>query len=168
VFLLVAVALGFAMPSANAATFSPPAPLDFGTVAVGSSTSQVVTITGDPTPSGNNVISNVSLVPGSAFSILGTSCNTVPPPGSCNVTLVFTPVGAGPANGTLQGTETNPATGGATPFTYSLTGTGSSPPPELPEVPAPWALPLVAGALFGASFWILRRRATSALQGGGT
>ncbi len=166
---VVALALGFALPGAGAATFSPPSPLDFGTVAVGaSSTAATVMIEGDTFPGGSDLISNVALVPGSPFSLLDTNCNAVPSPASCGVTLVFTPVGAGSATGTLSGTETNPATGGSTPFTYTLAGTGTSPPPELAEVPDARLLPLVAAALFGMSFWILRRRATADAHQGGT
>jgi hypothetical protein len=62
----------------------------------------------------------------------------------------------------LQGNEVNPATGVSTAFAYGLTGTGTAPPPVLPEAPDARLLPLIAGALFGASFWILRRRATAA------
>jgi hypothetical protein len=58
----------------------------------------------------------------------------------------------------------NPATGASTSFTYQLAGTGTAPPPVLPEAPDPRLLPLVAAALLGASLWILRRRATTAAR----
>jgi hypothetical protein len=160
--MLAGATLAFATP-AQAANFSPPAPLDFGSIAVGStSPAQVVTIQGAPSPSGPNVIGNVALVPGSPFAITATDCNVTPSPPTCQVTLTFTPVGAGPAAGTVQGNELNPATGASTAFAYRLTGTGTAPPPVLPEAPDARLLPLLAGALFGASFWILRGRATAA------
>jgi len=166
VIALLGGVLALTTSTAGAATFTPPSPLDFGSVQVGAvSPGRTVTIQGATFPGGFDVISSVSLVPGSAFSITATTCNTTPPPSSCTVTITFAPIGAGPASGTLNGSEMNPATGGSAPFTYTLAGTGTSPPPELPEVPAPWLLPLVASGLFGASFLILRRRATAAANG---
>jgi hypothetical protein len=163
--LLVAGAIGVLLATkAGAVTFTPAAPLDFGAVSVGATGGpQSVTLATTPSPGGPaTVITNVALVPGSPFTITGTNCNATPPPSTCNVTVTFSPVGAGPASGTLQGTEVNPATGASTSFTYQLTGTGTAPPPVLPEAPDPRLLPLIAVALFGASFWILRRRATAA------
>jgi hypothetical protein len=159
------IAVGvFLATGAGAVTFTPPAPLDFGTVSVGATSApQSVALGTTPSPGGPvTVITNVALVPGSPFTITNTDCNATPPRSTCNVTLTFSPVGAGPASGTVQSTEVNPATGASTSFTYQLTGTGTAPPPVLPEAPDPRLLPLVAAALFGASLWILRRRATAA------
>jgi hypothetical protein len=150
---------------ADAVTFTPPGPLDFGTVPVGATgTPQSVTLTATVSGGQTTVITNVALVPGSPFTITNTDCNTTPSPSTCHVSMTFSPVGAGPVSGTLQGNEVNPPTGQSTAFTYQLTGTGTAPPPVLPEAPDPRLLPLVAAALFGASVCILRRRAIAATR----
>ena len=85
-----------------AVTASPPV-LDFGSVDVGStsSTPHSVTVT--------NLGPATSLTPqiiGSAFSLAGNTCNTLPANGTCIISVSFTPTAAGPAAGTLVVTGT--------------------------------------------------------------
>jgi hypothetical protein len=152
--------------AAGAALFTPPQPLDFGSVAVGTtSAGQQLSIQGLETPAGGQrTITGVALVPGSPFAIADTDCNDTPSPSQCHVTVTFIPAGPGPATGTLTGNEVDPRSGVSTAFTYELTGVGTAPPPVLPEAPDPRLLPVVAAALFGASFLIVRRRATASSE----
>jgi hypothetical protein len=109
-----------------------PATVDFGTVILGGTPQQTITVTNNGTvPS---VITSYTLSGSSEFTAVGGTCSpsgtTLPPaPGinSCTIIVQFTPTVTGPANGTVQvnlsGQPTlfSTLTGNGATQTYSIT-----------------------------------------------
>ncbi|MFN8512849.1 MAG: choice-of-anchor D domain-containing protein [Chloroflexia bacterium] len=103
-----------------------PSSLDFGYVQVGVTTA-AKTVTVKNIGSGPVTISNASITAGATdYTIVANTCftagngATLPPGGTCTISVVFTPQAAGTRPGTLTITDT--ASG--TPQTVSLTGIG--------------------------------------------
>jgi hypothetical protein len=91
-----------------------PASVQFGDVTVGTSTTQIVTISNSPTANVDLTVSGISLAPGSnGFAI--TSAPTVPfvlsPGVTADVVVTFAPSAAGPFSGTLRIASNDPDEG---------------------------------------------------------
>jgi hypothetical protein len=100
-----------------------PTSLNFGTIAVGSSsTPQTVTLSN--TGTADLVVSGITLTGTNPGDFSQTSnCTTVAPNGSCTIQVTFTPTATGTRNATL--TVADNAT--PSPQTASLTGVGGAP-----------------------------------------
>lgn len=96
-----------------------PNPLKFGSVTIGSTTSQAITVTN--VGPGNLTVSQVN-VSGAAFSIASNACTTLTPTNNCAVTVQFAPTATGAVTGTV--TITSNAT--ASPQSVTLNGTGTA------------------------------------------
>ncbi|HWV85466.1 MAG TPA: choice-of-anchor D domain-containing protein [Capillimicrobium sp.] len=101
-----------------------PGPVSFGNVLVGASDSRTVPVSN----SGDDplVISSVSLT-GSQYAITANTCtgSTIPPGGSCGVTVRLAPTSVGSKSGTLQINSNVPSS--LVPNTISLNGRGVAP-----------------------------------------
>lgn len=97
----------------------------FGTVPVGTSSVQVVTLKN--TGSANIIVSGMSLtgVDAGAFGFSPTTCGTVAPAGSCDITVTFTPTTAGAKSATLVINHNGPT--GTSTVDLSGTGGGNAP-----------------------------------------
>ncbi len=119
-----------------------PSALAFGSVNVGSTSSQTVTVTNDGTASATVTQVNVA---GAGFGASGYSLPATLAPGQGGaITVSFAPAAAGAATGQIS--VVSDAAG--SPLVIPVTGTGvqaSSPPPPAPPPPAP---PPPAGQLF--------------------
>ena len=105
--------------------------VSFGSVAVGASGTQSVTVTN----SGNGVLHLTGASAGGAFTIVANTCSgaSLAPGATCVITLAFAPSAAGNAAGTLT------VASDAGPATAALTGTGAAaatPPPPTPPTGA--------------------------------
>jgi hypothetical protein len=104
-----------------------PDPVSFGSIAHGTTTKQVVTITnlsGGSFPS-HNVTFTVIAASGTGFTIVTDGCplrtSSLAPGANCKVTLQFAPTTTGKFNGALTLTDN----GGGSPQKITLTGTGT-------------------------------------------
>ena len=101
-----------------------PGPVNFGNVLVGDADSRTVPVSN----SGDDplVISSVSLT-GAQYAITANTCtgSTIPPGGSCSVTVRLAPTSVGSKSGTLQVNTSLPSA--LVPNTVSLSGRGVAP-----------------------------------------
>ena len=100
--------------------------LDFGTVAVNSSATKMLTIGN----SGNAALTSLALqVSGSGFSLANPCPTSLAPLAQCSVTITFTPTAGGNVTGTLT------VTSNLSPVTIALLGAGSGSAPAVTATP---------------------------------
>jgi hypothetical protein len=123
-----------------------PATLDFGSLNPGQTATLTTTVSN--TGNGDLDISAIS-APGGAFALVGGTClpppTSVPPSGSCTITVEFAPTAVGSFSGSITITSNAPSS----PDTVTLLGTAVSPLPPPRQIPVggPWGLVLLAGLL---------------------
>ncbi len=96
-----------------------PNPLNFGSVTMGSPTTQPITVTN--LGPGNLIVGQVN-VSGAAFSIASNTCTTVTPTNNCAITVQFAPL----VTGTATGSVTISSNATASPQSVTLNGTGTA------------------------------------------
>ncbi len=106
-----------------------PATLNFGSQNTGtSSAAQTVTLTN----TGNSALGIANIGVSGAYAQTNTCAASLAAGASCEIDVVFSPVGGGPAAGTLTVSSDAPAAP-----TVSLSGSGVLPPTPVPPTPAP-------------------------------
>ncbi len=119
---IIGTATAAALPASLGAT---PTSVNFGTVQVGSNSTQTVTISHQGTTGAPAIVIDSITVAGGAFDTDASAPVVVSVGGSVDVDVTFAPSGAGPASGTLVVSHD----GSDSPLEVSLFGEGSTAPP---------------------------------------
>ncbi|MFC4856137.1 choice-of-anchor D domain-containing protein [Actinophytocola glycyrrhizae] len=135
------------IPPADARFAASPDPLDFGDrLLLSENPAQAVTVTN--TGGTDLTVTGVGVVPAGDFTVESDTCTDtpVPPDGTCQVTVRFSPRASGPRAAVLRFTDDVPD---GTPHLIGLAGTGSTPAVEIsPGVSQPGRTITVRGIGF--------------------